>query len=235
MRATTWLGGVAALAIALVLLSTTWGTARAEKTQDAPYASSELCDQLWEHVLGVMKAADPQAGLEISRLAPEELEDARGEFAKECLQQREATVRCMLTKSTDDEFEACIDEHDPEQRLESKRAEALVNLDAIRTAERAYHAEWDVFTSCAVTPTTIPGVDPAPFQGAGLANWERLGWIADGRIRCRYRVVAYTGAELILDNFEATAECDLDGDGHPSVYRATKLEKPHVLTPDWIK
>lgn len=234
MRTRTWIGGSAALVLSIGLLVTTWGSARAQKTPDAPMASDDLCNQLWDHVLGVMKA-NPDLGPDLSAMSAEELEEGRKEFSKECMEQREATVRCMLTKSTDDGFDACIDEHDPEQKLGIMREEPLVNLDGIRTAERAYQAEWDAFTSCAATPTNIPGTEFAPFAGGGIAHFENLGWIADGKVRCRYRVVAITGQTPLEDTFEATAECDFDGNGMPSVYRATRDEKARALTPDTLK
>jgi hypothetical protein len=42
-------------------------------------------------------------------------------------------------------------------QLRAKRSEAPTNLDAIRTAEKAYHAEWDAFTSVGPCPLYVPG------------------------------------------------------------------------------
>jgi len=118
-------------------------------------------------------------------------------------------------------------------RLRAMRSEAPTNLDAIRTAEKAYHAEWDAFTNCRATPANIPGKDPVPFMGAGLTSFQNLGWTADGSVRCRYSVSrARTGRGPADDSFEARAECDLDEDGVYSVYYATQSHKPKMLTPN---
>ena len=49
-------------------------------------------------------------------------------------------------------------------QMRAKRAELPTNLDGLRTAEKAYHAEWDAFTTAAATPTTTAnaarGVSP---------------------------------------------------------------------------
>lgn len=118
-------------------------------------------------------------------------------------------------------------------RLRAMRSEAPTNLDAIRTAEKAYHAEWDAFTNCRATPANIPGKDAEPFRGPGLTNFQNLGWTADGNIRCRYSVTrARAGRSISDDSFEARAECDLDEDGVYSVYYATQSFKPKMLTPN---
>ncbi len=115
-------------------------------------------------------------------------------------------------------------------QLRAKRSEAPTNLDAIRTAEKAYHAEWDVFTEVAWTPGGSIGRDPQPFTGGGLTAFQNLGWTADGNVRCRYRVtnVVNGGSNWMDDDFEAYAECDIDGDGQHAIYKATSSEKPRM-------
>ncbi len=118
-----------------------------------------------------------------------------------------------------------------ETQKRAKRSEAPTNLDGIRTAEKAYHAEWDVYTTCDWTPASIPGKDPKPFTGGGESAFENLGWIADGNVRCRYRVTNVTvGSGPTPDTFEAEAECDIDGNGEVSRYRATHDMKSMMET-----
>ena len=40
--------------------------------------------------------------------------------------------------------------------VRAKRAELPMNLDAIRSNEIGYHAEWDVYTSCELSPNEVP-------------------------------------------------------------------------------
>lgn len=114
-----------------------------------------------------------------------------------------------------------------EMQGRAKRAEAPSNLDGLRTAEKAYHAEWDVFTACQATPSAIPGENMVPFEGAGKSCFEALGWTPGVDVRCRYTVFNVSD-----DAFEATAECDIDGDGVISVYRADQNMKPLMETPN---
>ena len=116
-------------------------------------------------------------------------------------------------------------------QLRAKRSEAPTNLDGIRTAEKAYHAEWDVFTNCDWTFPGTPGRDPRPFDGGGITAFQNLGWTAYGNVRCRYRVInATSSGDWDGDDFEAYAECDIDGDGNYAVYTATSQSRPTMVT-----
>lgn len=114
-----------------------------------------------------------------------------------------------------------------EMQGRAKRAEAPSNLDGIRTAEKAYNAEWDVFTACPATPSAIPGENMVPFEGPGKPCFDALGWTPGMDVRCRYTV--FNVAE---ESFEATAECDIDGDGVISVFRADQNMKSMMETPN---
>ncbi len=116
-------------------------------------------------------------------------------------------------------------------QLRAKRSELPTNIDAIRTSEKAYHAEWDVYTTCAATPTSAPGRQPTEFAGGGLTQFQNLGWVADGRVRGSYSVDnAASGAAIDGDNFQSHGEADIDGDSTASHYRATATVKPEMLT-----
>ena len=51
-------------------------------------------------------------------------------------------------------------------QLRAKRAELPTNLDGVRTSEKAYHAEWDTFTSAGPSPAATPGRPQVVFTPA---------------------------------------------------------------------
>ena len=105
------------------------------------------------------------------------------------------------------------------------------NVDAIRTAEKAYHAEWDSFTSTLSCPEGQPGEKPRPFYpGRCSKSWEMLGWYPDGDVRCTYRVEAKNARVAADDDFDIWAECDIDGDGRNAVYHANRASKARLVT-----
>ncbi len=116
-------------------------------------------------------------------------------------------------------------------RYSSMRANTLAQLGAIRLAEQTYREEWDSFGSAQATPSQVPGGDIARFTGPGLDAFQQIGW-APATVRCRYRVLQVSGGgDLDDDWFEATAECDLDGDGERAIYRTTADRKPYRESP----
>ena len=76
--------------------------------------------------------------------------------------------------------------------LRSKRAELPTNLDAIRTIEISYEAEWSAFTSCSILPISVPGRTAVSFPANNTSNtdWNLLGWWPDGRVYGQYEVRA---------------------------------------------
>lgn len=114
-------------------------------------------------------------------------------------------------------------------QLRAKRSEAPISVDAIRTAEKAYHAEWDTFTS--VGPCPPAWVSVGREQIGWDPSWEcysqftAIGWMPDALARCRYSAVAFDSPDPAADDFTVTSECDLDGDGVPSIYQATRAER----------
>lgn len=116
-------------------------------------------------------------------------------------------------------------------QLRSKRAELPTNLDGIRTAEKAYHAEWDTFTACAGTPDAAPsGRQQVEFTGGDYAAFDLLGWVADGKVRGAYSVGSIVSGSAQADDFLATALSDVDGDGVNAEYNTNRAEKARMIS-----
>lgn len=114
-------------------------------------------------------------------------------------------------------------------QLRAKRSELPTNVDAIRTAEKAYEHEWDSFTACSPKPASVPTktqVDFGQTFGDG-SDWDLLGWIADGKVRASYQVTtnSASGVSNQQQDFSAQAYADIDGDSKTSAYVANKSTK----------
>lgn len=117
-------------------------------------------------------------------------------------------------------------------QMRAKRSELPTNLDAVRTAEKAYHAEWDTFTDASICPTTAPSRSPVPFNvGPGYVMFENLGWTADGHVRGTYEVEGSTqGNGPQDDSFQAHAYSDIDGNAPYAHYIANQAVKSEMVT-----
>ena len=115
-------------------------------------------------------------------------------------------------------------------QLRAKRSELPTNLDAIRTAEKAYHAEWDAFTSASSTPSTLPGRSQVDFTGGGYLSFENLGWVADGKVRGLYNTTQSNASSAAADDFTSIGVADVDGDGVNSQYNCNRAEKSNMVT-----
>jgi len=116
-------------------------------------------------------------------------------------------------------------------QLRSKRSELPTNVDAIRTAEKAYESEWDAYTSTTAAPTT--GVPVKTQENFGFSfgsgtNWDLLGWVADGKVRAQYQVEADNTGISSTQNFSANAVSDIDGDTVNAHYSADKNVKSEM-------
>jgi type IV pilus assembly protein PilA len=116
-------------------------------------------------------------------------------------------------------------------QLRAKRAELPSNVDGVRTAEKAYHAEWDSFTQAAATPASLPGRTQVDFTGGGLVGFQNLGWTADGKVRGQYRVEGITsGGGFASDDFTAIGVADVDGDATNSQYNCNRAVKATMVS-----
>ncbi len=116
-------------------------------------------------------------------------------------------------------------------QLRAKRAEAPTYLDAIRTAEIAYRAENGHYLSVPYCPGTEPWRELEDWTGDCTDIWLELGWSPDGQVRCRYMVTVTGDPGMGTEGFEAVGECDVDGDGTYSQYRATDATRTWLETP----
>jgi len=108
----------------------------------------------------------------------------------------------------------------------AKRAELPEVLDGIRTAEKAYFAEWDTYTEAAQTPTE-PLINGAwPFNSGGHLAFEAMGYQADGHVWGRYYVY-YISSDT--STFEAMGDSDIDKDNAVCRFRATHELKPMLV------
>jgi len=115
-------------------------------------------------------------------------------------------------------------------QLRAKRSELPTNVDAIRTAEKAYHAEWDSFTSASNVPTTLPGRSQVAFTGGGYLSFENLGWVSDGKVRGMYNTTNSGATASADDDFTSIGIADVDGDGANSQYNCNRAEKASMVT-----
>ncbi len=109
----------------------------------------------------------------------------------------------------------------------AKRAEVPMNVDGIRVTQIAYQAMFDQYLAA---PEPVP-LDPVMI-GPQLVSWpsgtdfEELGWMPDGQVRGTYWVtVSADGTD-----FEVHGLCDVDGDGEPAHYIATRHEPATMQT-----
>lgn len=113
----------------------------------------------------------------------------------------------------------------------TKRAEIPMNVDAIRTVEVGYYAEWGQYTSCTISPAEVPGRVAVPFPATPQSDldWNELGWVPDGKVYGQYEVIAQA-EESDLATFVVNGYADIDGDTNLSHFRADEMLKPVMLT-----
>ncbi len=117
----------------------------------------------------------------------------------------------------------------------AKRAEAPSMVDGLRTAEKAYHAEFDAFFAAPLCPADIPGMNQRPWQGDCTAAFDAIGWQPGSDPRCSYAVEADSSSARAEDHdFTVRAYCDIDGDGVQAVYEATRADYAQMVTPNNI-
>ena len=119
-----------------------------------------------------------------------------------------------------------------EMQYRAKRAEVPANVDGIKTSEMGYDAAFDQFIQVTQHPTTSPGKNPVAWQN-GNSGYQTLGWAPDGKVRGVYDVTTTAPSSSNPGgDFRVTGECDVDGDGTPAQYTATKSINAVQNTPN---
>ncbi|MDG1479584.1 MAG: hypothetical protein P8R54_08330 [Myxococcota bacterium] len=115
--------------------------------------------------------------------------------------------------------------------LKAQRSEASANVDGIQTAELAYDAAFGAFVE---QPSFVPG---GTAGHKGRRSWEsgtgfdELGWSPDGRVRGSYKVDLLSTTPR---DFRVTGVIDVDADGVPASYTATRTTSSTRLTDDSV-
>ena len=96
-------------------------------------------------------------------------------------------------------------------QLRSRSSEGRINISAIRTAEEAFSAEFNLFQPALLAPGSLPGSTKTSFTDVGVAgsNFASLGWRPEGQVYFQYEVV--TGCSGYC--YFAGAQADIDEDG----------------------
>ena len=95
------------------------------------------------------------------------------------------------------------------------------NLESIRTAELVYYEKYGEFRSVGECPLELPGRQRSSWEGECADRFQALGWAPDSSVRCQY-MVQVISRQNEVDDFKLTAQCDLDGDGIPSIFEASR-------------
>jgi prepilin-type N-terminal cleavage/methylation domain-containing protein len=91
--------------------------------------------------------------------------------------------------------------------LQTKSAEAPLNLRAIQALERTFAFGADRFLPAAASPPGSPGNRARPWDDSG--GFRNLGWAPEGNVYFQYEVAVSADEQA----FVAAARADLDGDG----------------------
>jgi hypothetical protein len=101
------------------------------------------------------------------------------------------------------------------------------NVDSLRTAELAYRAAFDIFVPMAgPLPRPIRGLDRRLVEWTPTPESELLGWKPDGRVRGTYWVELSPEG----DDFTVHGLCDIDQDGEPAHYVATRHQPARAIS-----
>lgn len=104
-----------------------------------------------------------------------------------------------------------------EMQLRAKRSEVPGNVDGIKTAEIAYDASFDGYVTLVAAPRDASAVDKAQIAWTSPTDFAVVGWSPDGEVRG-----AYEAAMSGPNDFIVTGTCDVDAEGGPAIYTATK-------------
>jgi len=117
-----------------------------------------------------------------------------------------------------------------EMQYRAKRAEAPSNVDGIKTALIAYDAAFDTYIAAPAHPRPVTELDREQAEWPSGSPFDTLGWGPDGKVRGTYSVeVSPDGTD-----FKVTGAIDVDGDGVPAIFTATKSINTTMQTPSKV-
>jgi type IV pilus assembly protein PilA len=96
-------------------------------------------------------------------------------------------------------------------QLRSRSGEGRIHIAAIRTAQEAFNAEFNVFQPALLAPASLPGGSKVAFTDPGNAgsNFHTLGWRPEGQVYFQYEVVVGCSGQCYF----VGAHADIDEDG----------------------
>jgi hypothetical protein len=96
---------------------------------------------------------------------------------------------------------------------------AKSNLGAIRSTEIAYFAEWNIYVgNQPLTPVSDRRCNDSKVPWNNNTRFSILGFAPEGDVQCSYSLEG-SDYPTQREGVTISAECDLDGDGHVSVWR----------------
>ena len=111
---------------------------------------------------------------------------------------------------------------------QAKRAKVPSNVDGIKTALLAYDAAFDGFVEQSTPhPRAVSDLTEAPVPWLNGSSFDTLGWAPFGDVRGTYWVEVQADGE----DFVVHGLCDVDEDGDPAHYTATKSINATLITP----
>ena len=108
----------------------------------------------------------------------------------------------------------------------AKRSEAPQNLRLIREAELEYFKSKGRYFPFDIPTDYRDNSDGVRLESHTHPAWTELGFQPEYRVRCDYKVAVTQDP----DDFRATVQCDVDGDGEFAVYSATSTSEVERLT-----
>jgi hypothetical protein len=115
-----------------------------------------------------------------------------------------------------------------EMQARAKRSEIPSYIEGMKTAELGYDANFDTFVHCPEpTPRPVAELDGELVPWNPPWCYENLGWSSDGDLRGTYWI------EVSKDGMDFTVHgmADIDEDGIPCHYTATRSTNAVALTP----
>ena len=109
----------------------------------------------------------------------------------------------------------------------AKRAEVPTNLQAIKTSQESYRAEFNTYVACAAAPAA-PGVGVKVAWPVPAAGFDLIGWAPSGLVFGSYSAVA--GAAGIATSWTGTGTSDVDGDGALASYSVSNTANVSMTT-----